>query len=226
MINDIRENYKRIYFNVEEAKAKYRKSDDNVEIMAVTKTIPPEDVNVAIDCGIRLLGENKVQEFLSKKEFYDKKADVNFIGHLQTNKVKNIIDDVTLIQSVDSFKLAQEIDKQAKRVNKIQNILLEVNVGNEETKSGILFENAEDLAFQVAELKNIKLKGLMTIPPKIDTENFFNKIYELFIDICAKNIHNINMSVLSMGMSSDYELAIKYGSNLVRIGTMLFGARK
>ena len=130
----IDENLKKILFNVNEAAAKYRKSDEKIRVMAVTKTVAPEAVNHAVGLGIDLLGENRVQEYLSKKDFYSKNADVHFIGHLQTNKVKYIIDSVSLIQSVDSVKLAAEINKNALRVNKLQEILIEVNIGNEESK--------------------------------------------------------------------------------------------
>ncbi len=222
----ISENIKKIIFNIEEAKAKYRNSNDVVEIMAVTKTVPYEAVNYAVECGIKLLGENRVQEYLSKKEFYSPKAEVHFIGHLQSNKIKYIIDSVSMIQSVDSFKLAKEIDRLAKNQNIKMNVLIEVNIGDEPSKSGISSVELESLMHQVSQLENIKVKGLMAIPPVGGGEKYFEKMHELFIDIQAKNIDNINMSILSMGMSSDYELAVKHGSNLVRIGTKLFGVRK
>ena len=222
----ISENYKQILFDLEEAKVKYRKSNDNIDIMAVTKTVPPEAVNYAIDCGIKHLGENRVQEYLTKKDFYFFFADVQFIGHLQTNKIKYIIDSVSVIQSVDSINLAQEINKQAEKYNIIKDILIEVNIGNEQSKSGVSYSETENLLFEISSLKNIKVKGLMTIPPVGCSENFFYKISELFIDIRDKKIDNIIMSTLSMGMSADYVSAVKYGSNLIRIGTKLFGARK
>ncbi|HHX57442.1 MAG TPA: YggS family pyridoxal phosphate-dependent enzyme, partial [Clostridiales bacterium] len=133
----IEENYKRILYNVEESVAKYRKVDDKIDIIAVTKTVAPEAVNYAISCGIKKIGENRVQEFLVKKDYYNKKADIHFIGHLQTNKVRYLIDDVALIQSVDSVKIASEINKLAERVGKIQDVLIEVNIGGEESKYGI-----------------------------------------------------------------------------------------
>ena len=141
----IDENYKRIVDAMEEAKAKYRKPTDEITLMAVTKTVAPEAVNHAISCGIHTLGENRVQEYLSKKDFYAKDAKVHFIGHLQTNKVKYIIEDMELIHSVDSIKLASEIDRHAARVNKVQDILIEVNVGGEESKSGIAPDQLEEL---------------------------------------------------------------------------------
>ena len=222
----ILENYKEICYNVENAKVKYRSSDDNVQIMAVTKTVAPEKINFAIAQGITLLGENRVQEFMSKKDEYDKKADVHFIGHLQSNKVKYIINDVKLIQSVDSLKLAKEIDRLAEKNNKIMDILIEVNIGGELSKSGVIQDNLPELIYQISELKNVNIKGLMAIPPIGCGEDVFEKMNGIFINLKEKNIHNVSMEILSMGMSGDYEQAIKHGSNLVRIGTKLFGARK
>ncbi|MGN0606109.1 MAG: YggS family pyridoxal phosphate-dependent enzyme [Oscillospiraceae bacterium] len=220
----IDENIRRVMYNIENARAKYRKSDETVRLMAVTKTVAPEAVNHAVSMGIDLLGENRVQEYLSKKDAYAK-AEVHFIGHLQTNKVKYIADSISVIQSVDSLKLASEINRCALKNNKVQDILVEVNIGNEESKSGISADAVTELIYQIAELPNIRIKGLMTIPPAADSEEFLYKMQDLYIDICSKNIHNISMDILSMGMSNDYELAVKYGSNLVRIGRGLFGAR-
>jgi len=221
----ISENYRRIYAEIEEAKAKYRAVDDNVDFMAVTKTVTPEAVNHAISLGIKLLGENRVQEYESKRDFYDPAARIHFIGHLQTNKVKYIVNDMDLIHSVDSLKLAAEIDKQAEKIKKIQNVLIEVNIGEEESKSGVSPENLEQLLAEIAVMKNIHVKGLMTIPPSQNSEKFLYKMQELYLDISSKNMDNIDMDILSMGMSGDYVKAIEYGSTLVRIGTALFGAR-
>ena len=222
----ISENLKRIRCDIEEAKAKYRKSDDDIRIMAVTKTVPYERVNYAVSEGITLLGENRVQEYLEKKDFYDKSAEVNFIGHLQTNKIKYIIDSVTLIHSVDSVKLAAEINRQAKKNNRCMNVLIEVNVGREESKSGVFPEKLDELLYETAQMSNIKVKGLMTIPPIGRSEEVFDKMQQLFNDLKAKRQDNIDMDILSMGMSSDYALAVRYGSNIVRIGSGIFGARK
>ena len=222
----ILENYKEICYNVENAKVKYSRESEDISIMAVTKTVAPEKINFAISQGITLLGENRVQEFLSKKDKYDKKADVHFIGHLQSNKVKYIINDVKLIQSVDSFKLAKEINRLAVKNTKTMNILIEVNIGDEESKSGVHVSALDELVEQISELENIKIKGLMAIPPIGCGEEVFEKMNELYMKQKAKNIDNVSMEILSMGMSGDYEQAIKHGSNLVRIGTKLFGARK
>ena len=199
----IDENLKRIFHNVGEAKAKYRSPDDNIRIMAVTKTVAPEKVNYALSKGLDLIGENRVQEYLSKKDFYDD-AEIHFIGHLQTNKVKYITDSISVIQSVDSLKLASEISRCAGKIGKIQDILIEVNIGGEESKSGIPADRAEELILQVSELDNINVRGMMTIPPAVDSEEFLYKMQCLYIDICSKKIDNINMDILSMGMSGDY----------------------
>lgn len=222
----ILENYKEICYNIENTKTKYGRTDHCVNLMAVTKTVEPEKINFAISQGITLLGENRVQEYLSKKDEYNKNADVHFIGHLQTNKVKYIINDIKMIQSVDSLKLAKEINRLSEKYNKTMDILVEVNIGNELSKSGVQKESLFELVKNIAELKNISVKGLMTIPPIGCNESIFADMHELFIELEQMNIDNVSMETLSMGMSGDYELAIKHGSNLVRIGTKLFGARK
>jgi len=222
----VAENIRQIKADVEEAKAKYRSTDERIDIMAVTKTVPFEIVNTAIENGLNLMGENRVQEYLSKKDFYDKNADVHFIGHLQTNKIKYIIENVSMIQSVDRIKLAKELSRQCLKLQIKKEILIEVNIGNEENKSGFLKDGLIESIYEMSELPNISIKGLMAIPPKCGSENFFYEMQKLFIDIRDKNIDNIIMCILSMGMSSDYIPAIKYGSNLIRIGTKLFGARK
>lgn len=226
MIFDVSENIKRIMFEIEETKAKYRKSDDIIRLMAVTKTVPYQRVNAAVGEGVTLLGENRVQEYLEKKDFYDKNAEVHFIGHLQSNKVKYIIDSVTMIHSVDSARLASEIDRQAAKAGIVMNVLLEVNIGGEDTKSGVLPNMLRELVYEVGQYKNIRVKGLMTIPPPGESERSFYKMNELFGDLRSERFENADMEILSMGMSADYVLAVKYGSNILRIGSGIFGARK
>ena len=221
----VEENLKRINFNLNEAAARYRKPDEKIRLMAVTKTVEPEFINHAVSLGVDLLGENRVQEYQSKMEQYDKSAEVHFIGHLQSNKVKYIINSVKMIQSVDSIKLANEINRLASEHSLTMDVLCEVNIGGEESKSGVPASQAEELVRQMAELKNIRVCGLMTIPPPSDSDVFLAKMQELFIGISEKNINNVNMDMLSMGMSGDYVNAVKYGSTLVRIGTGLFGNR-
>ena len=223
---DVLENYKEICYNIENARAKWRKSDETVRMMAVTKTVAPEKINFAASLGARLLGENRVQEFLSKKEFYDKDCEVHFIGHLQTNKVKYIIGEVALIQSVDSIRLAGEINRQAAKINRKMDVLVEVNIGDEQTKSGVSADGVLALVREISTLENVSVKGLMAIPPIGSGEEVFERMNGIFQRVKQENIPGVSMETLSMGMSGDYELAIKHGSNLVRIGTKLFGARK
>ncbi len=206
-----------------------RKRSD-ITFLAATKTVSAPVINHAISLGLEYIGENRVQELLQKYDDYNlDKASLQFIGHLQTNKVKQIIDKADLIQSVDSIKLAREISKQAKAVNKVQDILVEVNIGGEESKSGVAPEMLEELLYQMSEIDNISVKGLMTIPPICENEQkireIFLNMHNIFIDISAKKIDNISMEVLSMGMSSDYYEAILEGATMVRIGSALFGER-
>ena len=207
--------------NIAEAAAKYRSPDDEVRIMAVTKTVPPEAVNHAVELGISLLGENRVQEYLSKAELYDKSAEVQFIGHLQTNKIKYIINTVTMIQSVDSLKLASETDRLAGKNGRIMDVLCEVNIGGEESKSGVSPEGLAPLLEQMSAMENIRVRGLMTIPPPADSDIFLGRMQELY----SRYAEKYGFDTLSMGMTHDYADAVRYGSTLVRIGTGLFGAR-
>ena len=218
----IDENLRIIRERCAEAKDKYRSSDDDIRIMAVTKTVAPEAVNHAVELGIGLLGENRVQEYLSKADFYDKSAEVQFIGHLQTNKVKYIINSVSMIQSVDSLKLGQEISRLAVKNGRVMDILCEVNIGGEDSKSGIAPDGLDELMDGLSELEGIRIRGLMTIPPPSDSDIFLGRMKELYDKVSSERK---GMDTLSMGMTHDYAEAIKYGSTLVRIGTGLFGAR-
>lgn len=222
----ILDNLEEINDKVNDVKSKYRNSEDKVSIMAVTKTVAPEKINFAVSHGITLLGENRVQEYLSKKDFYDKSAEVHMIGHLQTNKVKYIINDVAMIQSVDSLKLASEIDRLAQKNSKVMDVLIEVNIGDEASKSGIASQQLFELAEQISALDGIRIRGLMAIPPIGSDEAVFAHMNELFCMLKEKKLRNMQADTLSMGMSGDYELAVKHGSTLIRIGSKLFGARK
>lgn len=229
-LNDVEYNYKLINERIAKAAQKVGKNREDITFLAATKTVEPEIINYAISLGLDHIGENKVQELLSKYEAYDlEKCSLQFIGHLQTNKVRQIVDKVDLIQSVDSLKLAKEIANQALKHNKTTDILVEVNIGREENKSGVFEENLEELLMQIAQIKGISVKGLMTIPPICDNRhkilNYFHKMHNLFIDISQKKLDNINMTILSMGMSADYYEAILEGANMVRVGSALFGAR-
>ncbi len=218
----IDENLKVIRYNIGEALSRSGRTEDSLRLMAVTKTVPPEAVNHAVELGVSLLGENRVQEFQSKQEAYDSSAEVHFIGHLQTNKVKYIIRPMTMIQSVDSLKLGNEINRLAKAENKIMDILCEVNIGGEESKSGTAPGKLRELLEQLSQLDNIRIRGLMTIPPPSDSDLFLGRMEELYNTISTQVMP---LDILSMGMTHDYAAAILHGSNIVRIGTGLFGAR-
>ena len=226
-IQSVQDNYKKVLSNVQEAAIKAGRKADDVRLMAVTKTVESVYINKVLDLGADLIGENRVQEFLGKKDELHLK---HLIGHLQTNKVKQIVGEVDMIESVDSVHLAKEISKVSAKKGITTNILLEVNVGKEESKSGIYLEGLNELVSEVAEMDNIKIKGLMTIPPICDSEaevsKYFESMYQTFIDIKNKKIDNVDMDILSMGMSHDYEAAVKNGSNIVRVGSAIFGARK
>ncbi len=224
----VTENYYRLCEEIDKARLSAGRTD-KVRFMAVTKTVAPEIVNHAISLGIDLLGENRVQEYLDKRESYSP-CEVHFIGGLQTNKVKYIIDKVSMIHSVDSMRLAEEISKRAVSAERTMDILLEVNIGGEESKGGISPEQLFELAAQAGELPNIRIRGLMTIPP-VDrngsSERYFEQMQRLYGDLRSRFSDKSSFSVdtLSMGMSGDFSTAVKYGSTIVRIGSLLFGYR-
>ena len=222
-------NFESINKRLNDALIRSGRKREDVILLAATKTVDPKTINYAISKGIDYIGENKVQELLSKENDVTNEVHKHFIGHLQTNKAKDIIDKVELIHSVDSIKLAKEISKQAAKINKIMDVLLEINIGSEESKWGFTVENCEQAVREIAVLPNIRVCGLMAIPPICENpeENrkYFRKMYKLFIDIRDKNIDNGNMNVLSMGMSDDFCIAVEEGANLIRLGTALFGKR-
>lgn len=199
-------------------------------MIAVSKTKPVFMLREAYEAGCRHFGENKVQELVSKYEEMPKDIHWHMIGHLQTNKVKYIVDKVYLIHSVDSLKLAQEISRQAEKKNIVVSVLIEVNVAGEETKFGIAPEEAETIIRDMAALPGILIRGLMTIAPYTDNpednRQYFTRLKQLSVDIAEKNIDNVNMDVLSMGMTGDYAVAIEEGAAFVRIGTGIFGERE
>ena len=226
----VEKNYNEITENIAAAAIKSGRHPEDITFLAATKTVEPIVINHAVSLGLRYIGENKVQELLSKYDEYDlANCQLQFIGHLQTNKVRQIIGKVSMIQSVDSLKLASEISKQSVKNGVDTDILIEVNIGREENKSGVLEEELFELLEKTSKLENIKVRGLMTIPPICDskTENykFFDRMNKLFIDISAKTLDNVSMDFLSMGMSDDYQEAILAGANMVRVGSGLFGAR-
>ena len=229
-LSTVTDNYKRLFERIENAKLRAGRTD-SVHFMAVTKTVPVEIVNHSISLGINLLGENRVQEFLDKYENYSGDYDVHFIGGLQSNKVKYIIDKVSMIHSVDSIKLAAEINKRAESIGKKMDILLEINIGGEESKNGIPAEKLSEFADETGEFSNLRIRGLMTIPP-VDvngsSERCFEKMQRLYSDLKSRTAgrENFLIDTLSMGMSGDFEKAIGYGSTIVRIGSLLFGYRQ
>ncbi len=221
----VRDNYLRIQDAINTAAIRNGRDPSEIAFMAVTKTVAPELVNCAVDCGIRLLGENRVQEYQSKRDVYRKDAQVHFIGHLQTNKVKYLIGNTAMIQSVDRISLAKEISRCAEKYDICQEILLEVNIGGEESKSGVSAAAFPEFLEQVAQLPHLHICGLMTIPPPTQDTCYLEAMQKLFEETKARNLPNTEMRILSMGMSGDFEAAIACGSNLVRIGSALFGAR-
>lgn len=228
--HDIEENIKEIRDKMAEAAIQSGRNPEDVTLMAVTKTVEPYFINHALHSGIHLMGENRVQEFLGKKPDLELEGvDCHLIGHLQTNKVRQIVGEVSTIQSVDSLKVAKEISKQSVKNDLVTKILLEVNVGEEESKSGMPFEQVADLLPEIAELPGVLVEGFMAIPPICDDEKilrgYFAKMNQLYVDMKEKNIDNTNINTLSMGMSADYVQAILEGSTLVRVGSKLFGAR-
>lgn len=201
----------------------------DVQLIAVSKTKPISMLSTLYEHGCRDFGENKVQELVEKYEALPKDIRWHMIGHLQRNKVKYIVDKVYLIHSVDSLRLAEEISKEAVKKNVTVNILIEVNVAQEETKFGLKTDETEELVRNISQLPGICVKGLMTIAPYVENaeENrqYFRKLKQLSVDIMHKNIDNISMGSLSMGMSGDYVIAVEEGATYVRVGTTIFGER-
>ena len=230
LLDSVKYNYNVIEENIARAAEKAGKRREDITFLAATKTVDVEVINYAISLGLKYIGENKVQELLSKYEGYNlNDASLQFIGHLQSNKVRQIVGKVDLIQSVDSVKLAKEVSKQSVKNNVNTDILVEVNIGMEENKSGVMPENLVELLDEIKDFDNISVKGLMAIPPICDSKQkiskFFSKMNNIFIDISGKKIDNISMDYLSIGMSDDYREAIMCGANMIRVGSALFGKR-
>ncbi len=228
-MEDFKKNLEIIEENICKACKKAGRERSEVTLIAVSKTKPLEDLQAVYDLNIRDFGENKVQELTGKIEAMPDDIKWHMIGHLQRNKVKYIVDKVELIHSVDSLRLAEEISKQAIKKNVNVNILVEINIGDEESKFGISADEVKVLVREIAILDNIKVQGLMCVAPYVvDSEEnraFFHKIKDLSVDIMKENIDNVSMNVLSMGMSNDYQVAIEEGATMVRIGSNLFGKR-
>ncbi len=225
----IAENLKYVNERIQKSCLKAGRDEKEVTLIAVSKTKPVSDLMEAYQEGCREFGENKVQELVDKYEVMPKDIHWHMIGHLQTNKVKYIVDKVTMIHSVDSIKLAREISKEAQKKQVTVSILIEVNVAGEESKFGVSMEEAEPLIRKIALLDGIKICGLMTIAPYVEDEEknrqYFADLKQLSVDIATKNIDNVSMNVLSMGMTGDYAVAIEEGATYVRVGTGIFGER-
>lgn len=226
----IRQNIDDLRKKVARAAIKSGRSPEDIKIVAVTKTVQPEKISIAIDEGLIDLGENRVQELCEKYDKISSECNWHLIGHLQTNKVKYLIDKISLLHSVDRIALVDEIQKRAEKIEKIVKILVQVNIAKEESKFGIGADKVIDFIKTLSIYPNIKVKGLMTMAPNSEEpENIrwvFRDLRKLYIDIAKENIHNIDMELLSMGMSNDFQVAIEEGSNIIRVGTAIFGERQ
>lgn len=225
----IKENLSAVEQNIQAACNRAGRLREEVTLIAVSKTKPVAMIEEVMAEGILDFGENKVQELTSKYEELPKELRWHLIGHLQTNKVKYVIDKAVLIHSVDSFKLAEQINKEAEKKGIISDILIEVNIAGEDTKYGATVDETCPLIMEIAKLKNLRVRGLMTIAPFVENpeknREHFRNLRQLKVDIKMKNIDNVTMDVLSMGMTGDYEVAIEEGATMVRVGTGIFGER-
>lgn len=225
----VMENLMEVRKNMEKACRRAGRDPKEVTLIAVSKTKPLSMLQEAYEAGARDFGENKVQEILEKYPGMPADAKFHMIGHLQRNKVRQVIDKVCLIHSVDSIRLAEQIEAEAEKKNLQVDILLEVNVAREESKYGFFLEDLENAVIQISKFSHIRIKGLMTIAPFVENpeenRDIFQKLNHFFIDMKSKNIDNVSMSVLSMGMTGDYQVAIEEGSTMIRVGTGIFGAR-
>lgn len=223
------ENLKQVEENIAIACERAGRKREEITLVAVSKTKPASMLLELYDCGVRDFGENKVQEICEKRDSLPGDINWHMIGHLQRNKIKYIINDVKLIHSVDSYRLAEEINIQAKKIKRIVPILVQVNIANEATKFGIAQEETLQLVEEISKLDALQIQGLMTIAPYVQNpeENrlYFEKIRNLSVDIAKENIDNVSMDILSMGMTGDYMVAIEEGATIVRVGTGIFGAR-
>lgn len=225
----ITDRYDEVKARIEAACARAGRNPEDVTLVAVSKTKPEEDIQALYDYGVRDFGENYIQELRTKHDDLPKDIRWHMIGHLQRNKVKYIADYVTMIHAVDTLPLAETIEKEGVRFDRIIPVLIEVNVAGEESKFGVTPENCVTFAEQFAGFPHIRLEGLMTSAPFVenpeDNRPVFRKLRQLAVDINKKNIDNVDMRVLSMGMTNDFEVAVEEGATMVRVGTAIFGAR-
>ena len=230
-MSEISGNVRYILDSINEAAVKAGRSPEEIALVAASKMNSADRVREAIAAGVKICGENRVQELEEKlKAGAYEGAEIHFIGHLQRNKVKNVTGKCDLIQSVDSTELMSLISKRAESMGIVQNVLVELNVGEEESKSGVTFAEADEFIAAAANYPGLHVCGLMCIPPfdadVKKTRNYFQTMYNLFIDIKAKKYDNVSMNILSMGMSGDFREAIAEGANMVRVGSAIFGMRQ
>ena len=227
---ELEKRYRQVRDNTAEAAIRSGRRPEDVMLLPVTKTQSVEILEMAYQLGMRACGENRVQEILAKKPLLPGDLTFHLIGHLQKNKVRQILGEVELIHSVDSFELAEVIEKEAVKKGLEADVLIEINAGEEESKFGTTLDQTEGLIRRIAVLPHVHIKGLMTVAPYVEdpeeNRKVFQDMHHIFVDIHDKNIDNVTMSVLSMGMTNDYEVAISEGANLVRVGTGIFGARQ
>lgn len=225
----IKENLETVERNIAEACKRSGRNREDVTLIAVSKTKPVSDLMEAYDAGIRVFGENKVQELVDKIEKMPDDVHWHMIGHLQRNKVKYIVGKVDLIHSVDNEELAQEINKRAEKAGIVQDILIEVNIADEDSKFGITSDKVKELYVNISKLPYVNIRGLMCIAPNVDNpelnRQYFEKLHKIFVDIMNNMVHNSRVDVMSMGMTGDYQVAIEEGATMVRVGTGIFGAR-
>lgn len=227
---ELRDNYFRVLEKIEDAKER-RGEGKPVTLLAATKTVPAEDVKFLVEnYGLKICGENHAQEFVAKyDELTAVGARMDFIGHLQTNKVKYIAGKAALIHSLDSVRLAEEIDLRCRKLGTTQDVLVEVNIGMEESKTGVSPDEFERFMEEISGFDTLKIRGMMTMAPKCtendDFRKYFRESYRIFLDFFAKKSHNIREAVLSMGMSDSFECAIEEGADIVRVGSAIFGSR-
>lgn len=228
--NELRDNYLRVLEKIEAAEAR-RGGDKKVTLLAATKTVPAEEVCYLVEnCGLKLCGENHAQELTDKFEAVTAAgAEMDFIGHLQTNKVKYVVGKARMIHSLDSVRLAEEIDSRCKKLGITQNVLVEVNIGEEDNKTGVRPNEVSSFLEQISGFSSLKVRGMMTMAPKCEEIHEFRKYFKessrIFLDFFAKKTHNIEEAVLSMGMSDSFEVAIEEGADIVRLGSVIFGSR-
>lgn len=225
----IKENLEEVREKIRQACQRSGRREEDVTLISVSKTKPVEMLKEAYEAGSRDFGENRVQEIMEKYGQMPEDVRWHMIGHLQKNKVRQVIDKAVLIHSVDTVELAEQIEKDAAKRDLTVDILLEVNVAEEESKFGFRTEEVEAAVMKIKEFPHVHIKGLMTIAPFVsnseDNREVLKKLYQLYVDIRSKNIDNVNMSVLSMGMTGDYEVAVEEGATMIRVGTGIFGAR-